>query len=59
MLETLLKEIRMAQKDVEDDLISGSAPDYAGYKRQVGKAEGLALAERIVLDLIEKREIAD
>ena len=36
-----------------DDLATGGAKDYADYRFQVGVIQGLALAERELLDLIE------
>ena len=37
-----------------DHLATGSVQDFAEYKRMCGIIEGLALAEREVLDWIEK-----
>jgi hypothetical protein len=43
-------KLRKEMNDVADDLATGSAEDYARYQRMVGKIEGLAIAERVLLD---------
>lgn len=48
------KEIRKELNDLADALATGAAPDYPAYRHMVGKIEGLAYAERIVLDLEER-----
>jgi hypothetical protein len=45
--------------DLADDVATGSAEDYASYQRMVGKIEGLAVAERLILDVLSKLEIED
>tara|TARA_Y100001949_G_C15734874_1_gene221067 strand:+ start:298 stop:444 length:147 start_codon:yes stop_codon:yes gene_type:complete len=39
-----------------DDISTGSAQDYADYRYRVGVIEGLALAEREFLDIMERIE---
>jgi hypothetical protein len=36
--------------DFGDDMITGECKDWAAYQRQVGVMEGLARAERILID---------
>ena len=43
-------KLRKEMNDVADDLATGSAEDYSRYQRMVGKIEGLAIAERLLLD---------
>ena len=42
--------------DVTDDIATGSAKDYPEYRHKVGVIEGLALAEREFLDIMERIE---
>lgn len=42
--------------DITDDVATGSARDYAEYRHKVGVIEGLALAEREFLDIMERIE---
>lgn len=43
--------------NLADDVATGSAADFAAYQRMVGKIEGLAVSERIILDVLSKLEI--
>lgn len=43
-------KLRKEMNDVADDVSMGGAEDYAKYQRMVGKLEGLAMAERLLLD---------
>ena len=36
-----------------DDIALGGAQDYADYRHRVGVIEGLAIAEREIIDLID------
>lgn len=49
----LRKKIREDMNNYTDDLAVGAAADYPAYQRLVGKIEGLAYAERHLLDLVE------
>jgi|TARA_R110002020_G_scaffold130062_3_gene291118 hypothetical protein len=51
--EFLLKRLREVMNDHADHISTGSCKDYAEYQKMVGVIEGLALAEREVLDWIE------
>lgn len=50
----LKKKIREDLNDLADALATGLAADYAAYRHIVGKIEGLAQAERHILDLEER-----
>ncbi len=45
--------------DAADYVATGSCKTYEEYKAVCGKIEGLALAERALLDLVEAQEKAD
>ena len=51
--------LRSVMNDKADDIATGSAQDFADYKYRVGVIEGLALAEREFLDIIERIERAE
>lgn len=53
-LDLLRKRIRDRMNDVTDALATGAAQDYPAYTKMVGMVEGLAFAERDLLDIIEK-----
>ena len=55
-LDLIKKKIRAKMNDIADDLALGSAKDYADYRYLVGMISGLALAERDILDLLERRD---
>jgi hypothetical protein len=50
----LIKEIRKEMNDLADALATGGAADYESYRHMVGKIEGLAFSERIILDFAER-----
>ena len=47
------KKLREHLNNKADDLALGGAQDYADYRHRVGVFEGIALAEREVIDLID------
>lgn len=49
----LREKIRVDMNNYTDDLATGAASDYAAYQRMVGRIEGLAYAERHLLDLVD------
>lgn len=49
----LRNKIREDMNNYTDDMATGAAPDYAAYQRLVGRVEGLAYAERHLLDLVD------
>lgn len=58
-LELLKKQIRKELNQYADDISMGQCNSFDEYKRLCGVIQGLALAERILLDLAEKKEKAD
>ena len=57
--EAYKEALRSVMNDKADDIATGSAQDFADYKYRVGVIEGLALAEREFLDIIERIERAE
>jgi hypothetical protein len=47
------KKLREHLNNKADDLALGGAQDYADYRHRVGVIEGIAIAEREVIDLID------
>jgi hypothetical protein len=54
--EELRKRIRVDMNDLADFIAAGGCKDFPEYKLMTGKVEGLAMAERHLLDLIEVAE---
>jgi hypothetical protein len=54
IFQSLRRDIRARLNDLADSISTGGCPDYASYQRLVGKVEGLAEAERFLLDLEQK-----
>jgi hypothetical protein len=50
----LREEIRRDMNGLADHVAGGGCPDYADYQKNCGIIEGLARAERILLDLAER-----
>lgn len=53
LFETYQKKLRERMNDNADSISTGSAKTYDEYSKMVGVIEGLALAERELLDLVE------
>ncbi len=53
-LDLIIKQIRDDLNDLADVMATGGAVDYPAYRHMVGKVEGLAQAERHILDLEER-----
>lgn len=51
--ELLRKKIRERLNDHADNIAGGGCDDYPAYRKACGVIEGLAIAERELLDLIE------
>lgn len=52
--EALIKRrLREHLNNRADDVALGGAQDYADYRHRVGVIEGLAIAEREIIDLID------
>lgn len=47
------KNIRERMNELADAIATGSAQSFEEYQKMVGVIEGLALAERELLDLVE------
>lgn len=54
--EALRKAIRVRMNDMADHIAGGACKDYADYMKCCGVVEGLALAERELLDLTQQIE---
>lgn len=59
LLEHLRKKIREIMNDVTNDVATGSCMDFSTYKHMTGIIEGLALAERELLDIDEMQYRGD
>lgn len=57
--ELIRKKIREHMNNYADDLATGGAKDYSDYRFQVGVIQGLAMAEREILDLVETARKAE
>jgi len=55
----LREQIRTDMNNYADDLAGGVCQDFAQYQKLCGIIQGLALAERYLLDLAEKVEKAN
>ncbi len=55
----LRKKLRDDMNRLADDVATGSAQSYDEYKRLCGVIQGLAIAERHLLDLAERMEKED
>jgi hypothetical protein len=54
ILNAVRKKIRKTMDEVADNIACGGCTSFDEYKRMTGIIEGLALAERELLDLLEK-----
>ena len=57
--EELRKRIRTDMNDLADHAATGGCKSFEEYRYTVGRIEGLAMAERHLLDLIELAEKED
>jgi hypothetical protein len=55
----LREKIRTDMNNYADDLAGGVCQDFAQYQKLCGMIQGLATAERYLLDLVEKVEKAN
>lgn len=53
-MEPVLRRLRELMNNYADELAVGTPPDYAKYREMVGVISGLAMAEREILDQLEK-----
>ena len=56
---TLRKKLRDDMNNYADDVAGGGCKDFAAYQHLCGRIAGLALAERHLLDLMDKLEKAE
>ena len=55
----LQKRLREYMNEGADHLATGGAKAFAEYQRMVGRIDGIALAERELLDLVQDKEEED
>ena len=55
----LREKIRIDMNNYADDIAGGACRSFEDYQKLCGIISGLALAERYVLDLLQKVEQAD
>jgi hypothetical protein len=55
----LRDQIRKDMNNYADDLAGGVCSDFSQYQKLCGVIQGLAIAERYLLDLAEKLEKSD
>ena len=55
----LREQIRTDMNNYADDIAGGACRNFEEYQKLVGVIQGLALAERYILDLAKKVEDAD
>lgn len=55
-LDVIKQKIRKHMNELADDLALGAAKDFAEYKHLTGIIAGLALVERDILDMLERRD---
>lgn len=53
LFEVYQQKLRERMNDLADSIATGAAKDFPEYQNMVGTINGLALAERELLDLIE------
>lgn len=58
-VDTLRKIIRDDMNNYTDDMAGGICVDYASYQKLCGVIQGLAIAERHLLDLAKRAEDND
>lgn len=54
--EVLRDKIRKDMNEYTDEMAGGICSDYASYQKLCGVIQGLAIAERHLLDLVEAQE---
>jgi len=52
----LQQKIREDMNNYADDVATGACQDFSAYKQLCGLIQGLAIAERYILDLVRKVE---
>lgn len=59
ILEVLLKKIEEERKQIVENLADGVAKDHAEYQHLCGKIHGLKVAQREILEFLEKIRSSD
>lgn len=54
ILEVLLKKIEEERKQIVENLADGVAKDHAEYQHLCGKIHGLKIAQRELMEFLEK-----
>ena len=57
--DALRKQLRKQMNDYADDLATGQCASFEQYQKLCGVISGLAIAEGLLLDLLEKVEKQD
>lgn len=55
-MEVLHKKLRQQMNDLADVISTGGCKTFEHYQRLCGMIEGLAYAERELLDIVERQE---
>lgn len=58
-VEILRKHIRDDMNNYADDVAGGACADFAAYQKLCGVIQGLAIAERHLIDLAKRVEESD
>jgi hypothetical protein len=58
-MEALKSMLRKEMNNYADDVATGQCQSFDDYKRLCGVIQGLALAERLLIDLADKKEKSD
>lgn len=58
-VRVLREKVRTDMNNYADDVATGRCQDFASYQKLCGLIQGLAVAERHILDLVEKVEQSD
>ena len=56
LVSLLQKRLRDYLNEGADHLATGGAKDFGEYQRMVGRIDGIALAERELLDLVKDKD---
>ena len=57
--EEVRRTVRIYMNELKDNVALGSAKSFEEYQRTVGQIEGLAIAERELLNLLSASETED
>lgn len=58
-VRALRTKLRTDMNNYTDDLATGVCADFAQYQKLCGVIQGLAIAERHLMDLAEKARVSD